>query len=149
MRMDSKRAGGVAIFGVIALLLIWGLLSLLPNTAVAPISETPAGQQAASAPMVTGPNVVVVHTSKSGMHTYSGQIQTPSSCYAITSSTSVSYAVPTVVTLALTTQLLQGSHTCSPGPIAQQFATELSSKTMPQFSLTVDGKPAQVTLKEQ
>lgn len=145
--MDSKRAGGIAIFGVIVLMLIWAMLNLLPNTASAPISNGD-GSNTASPTEAGGPEVVVTRTVEGDVYTYSGAIPVPTPCHMLTSSASVAYTATTEVLVALTIKKPGAGEICAQVITPQEFTAAVTSKSNPEFKLTLDGKPARVTIKE-
>jgi hypothetical protein len=144
--MDSKRAGGVAIFGVIVLIAIWGLLSLLPGTAAAPRTQGEQASTAGGVDAATAPEVTVSYSRQGSVHTYEGTIDTPTACHSLVSSTSAAYGTHTSVTIALSVIKPEPGAVCAQVITPQKFATSVTSKSEPVLTVTINGKPAKVVL---
>ena len=145
--MDSRRAGGIVLFGIAVLVIIWVLLSLMPKVASAPQTAGSTTGTTAALPAQKPVELLVHHSAKGSMHTYEGSIDLPTPCTEISASTSVSYAATSTVTLALVTSAPQGA--CAEVVTPQKFTTSVTSKVTPIFLMTVNGVPANVQVLEK
>ena len=145
--MDSRRAGGIALFGIATLVIIWVLLSLMPKVASAP--QMASTKDSTTVPASGGPQLTVHYTKTGSMYSYEGSIDLPTPCTQLSVGTSVSYTTATTssVTLALTTTA--SKQACVQQITPQKFAASVSSKQMPQFRMTADGTPVRVQLVEK
>lgn len=149
--MDSKRAGGVAIFGIITLAVIWCLLSFMPQVATSP-QKTLSDQS--SSPAAAGDaahreRIFVAHGLSKGVHTYSGTIDAPDACYTLNTATSVTYTAKPEVTLALILKPPSPNTVCAQVITPQEFSTSISSMQLPKLIVTINGTPADVVLTEK
>lgn len=143
MYMDSKRAGTIALFGVILLAVLWGLLSFMPE--VVPNENT---SDSASALENSMREVDVQYSAKNSMHTFSGVIDLPTPCHVLNSTTSVIYSEPAVVSVALTIVPPTETEICAQVVTPQEFSTTISSEVKPEFAISVDGAEAKAVIRE-
>ena len=143
--MDSRRAGGVAIFGIGVLLVIWGLLTLIPTGSPGAISQNATALQHTRS---SYQEITVHRTEKSGLYTYRGLVVTPSACDTLSIGSTVVYGEEPKLVAAIIVEDPVSGVTCAQKPAEQEFSVGVMVKTSPHFAVTINGTPANVRLIE-
>lgn len=100
------------------------------------------------APTETEGEVLVnaVHFWKDGTHTIVGEVVMPTPCHLIESDVTVAESMPEQVTIALS--VINNADTCAQILTPQQFRVDFDASKDASISLTIDGKPAKLNLRD-
>lgn len=138
--MDAKRAGSVLLIFLAVLVIGWATLYWGTKDANAPSAPESEGAPAAA-------SVILTHILDGNVHTYDGEIETPTPCHELAASVAVSYGKPPVGRIDLTTAARKDV-ICAQVIVKQPFSVSFMSDEVPEVRLTVNGEPRSVAIVE-
>ena len=142
--MDSRRATLAIIVFMALLVLAWfflakGLLSLEAFRVAPPLPP----QETERALVLT-----LTHRFAGDMHTYVGAVSLSTSCQVLSSSITASGGAARTALIVLRVEAVVAGTPCVRVNESQQFSVSLSSRETPTVTVTLDGSPVAVVVKE-
>lgn len=143
--MDPKRSARAVVLFLIGVLLLWGALAWgLPYLDALDDANEPVLQ--------AGDQAVVVrlhHSADAGMHTYRGTIDLPTPCHTLETKLTVAGGASAAIAEIALRVMTDPLAICAQVMTSNEFEVSLSSTGTPSVSVTLDGKPLQVSLTEE